>query len=231
MCISATASFGASAILGITGIAAIKNTRMPSLKLFSGIPLLFAFQQFTEGFVWLTLKNPDFAFLQKVPVFFFLAIALVVWPTIVPLSVLLPEKIHMRRKMIQVFLGVGVFVSLFMLYCLLFTDISASVSWYHVHYTVSYPIAASKYYIFFYFAPTVIPLFISSVKGVKLFGAIVLISFIATHIYFSENVVSVWCFFAALISIVIVSIVVRYNKEGVNDEVMSSERDMEMGNI
>lgn len=53
MCFSATASFTASAVLGITGIATLRQVKFKSLIFLACLPLLFAIQQFNEGLIWL----------------------------------------------------------------------------------------------------------------------------------------------------------------------------------
>jgi hypothetical protein len=212
MCFSAAASFVASGILGTVGVIAVSKTKTASFRVLSGIPLLFSVQQFTEGFVWLSLQNPDYTGWQPVPVFIFLAIALVIWPVIVPLSVLLPEKKPVLKKILAAFLVWGIIIAGFMLYYLLFTDVSASMLSFRVHYSIGYPVDRFHLYGLFYFVPTVVPLFLSSVKRIKLFGLVMLASYIVTHIFFRENVISVWCFFAALISIVIIVVIIKANK-------------------
>ncbi len=100
MCFSTSASFGAGAILAVIGVASIKKAKSPSETFFASIPLIFSFQQFTEGFVWLSLSNPTYAFLQQISTYTFLFIAQVIWPTWVPLSIFLLEK-KSKRKIIQ----------------------------------------------------------------------------------------------------------------------------------
>ncbi|MFA6924650.1 MAG: DUF6629 family protein [Bacteroidales bacterium] len=207
MCFSAEASFVASSALCVAGVVAIKKNQTPSHILLAGIPLFFSLQQFTEGFVWLTLTNPDYATLQKIPVHVFLIFALVVWPVLVPLSVMLIEKNEKRKKTLKILFCFGAIFSFYMTYCLLFRDVTAKIMFLHIRYDVDYPIILPKFRGIIYFIPSVIPPFISSIKKIKIFGGAVLLSFIITNIYFKENVVSVWCFFAAIISVVIILVV------------------------
>jgi len=57
MCFSATASFGASAVLGVIGIVAVAKAKTNPQRVFATIPLIFSVQQLSEGFLWLSLKN------------------------------------------------------------------------------------------------------------------------------------------------------------------------------
>jgi hypothetical protein len=60
MCFSASASFGASLVLSVIGVATIKNTRHREQLPFASIPFVFAVQQFSEGVLWLTLPYSDY---------------------------------------------------------------------------------------------------------------------------------------------------------------------------
>ena len=80
MCFSAGASFGAGAILSVVGVASIRKAQSPSKILFASIPLLFAMQQITEGFLWLSVTDPTYASLEQVTTFGFLFFAQVAWP-------------------------------------------------------------------------------------------------------------------------------------------------------
>jgi hypothetical protein len=211
MCISAGASFGASAILLVVGVVTIKKTKSSSALVFSSIPLLFAIQQFIEGFMWMTLTNPDYLSMQKYPTYGFLFFALVVWPTIVPLSVYLIEENLKLKKVQLVFTIIGIMLSVFMIVTLLFYDVKSSILTFHIHYEVAYPWELPFFKGIVYFIPTAVPLFISSVKWMKIFGVAIALSFLVTNMYFKENNVSIWCFFAALFSIIILSIVWKMN--------------------
>lgn len=213
MCFSATASFAAGAVLTAAGVVAIKKVHKPSQLLFAGIPLLFAVQQFTEGFVWLSLTSADPPGWQKIPVLVFLLLAVVVWPAMVPLSIMLLEKNATRKKILSVLFGISVLLSCFMLYTLIFRNVSANIMSFHIHYEVEYPFELPYLKGIPYFIAVVLPQFISSIKRMKLFGVAIILSFIVTNIYFEENVVSVWCFFAAIISIIVISVIWKQTNE------------------
>ncbi len=68
MCFNANASFGASAVIGVIGILALRKVKNPSHYAFAGIPLLFAIQQFVEGVLWLALKQPHSILKQQIAI-------------------------------------------------------------------------------------------------------------------------------------------------------------------
>jgi hypothetical protein len=100
MCFSASASFGAGALLVVIGVASLKKTHHHSQYLFAGIPLIFGIQQIAEGVLWLTLRNEDALNLQIISTYVFLFFAQIVWPVWVPTAILLLEH-KMNRSIYQ----------------------------------------------------------------------------------------------------------------------------------
>lgn len=206
MCFSAGASFGAGAVLAAIGIATIKRSRGPSQMAFAGIPLIFAVQQICEGFVWLSLTNPLYASWRQLAAYIFLAFAQVVWPSWVPFSILLVENDKHRKRLLYAALGLGVFVSCYLAYRLVTQNIHAEIIGMHISYVLGAPGTMLHYSAIVYFIVTVSPSFISTVKRMRLFGFSIMISYAITAMFFHDYQLSVWCFFAAIISIVVFSI-------------------------
>src|SRR6478735_5488520 len=119
MCFSAGASFGAGIILSVIGVASIKKVQTSSQIIFACIPLIFAVQQITEGFVWLSLSNSAYASSQQVATYNFLFFAQVVWPIWVPFAIFKLEPKERRRRAEIILVIIGVLVSLYFAYCLL----------------------------------------------------------------------------------------------------------------
>jgi hypothetical protein len=200
MCFSPEASFAGSVVISSIGVAAIKSVRTPSQKIFAGIPLLFGIQQFAEGVLWLTIPYPEYELLQKISTFLFLLMARVIWPMMIPLSVLLMEKIERKKKTLRILLAMGLSVSFYYTYCLLFLHVTPNIAEHHIQYISDYPESLATPVFGIYFVASIVPLFISSVQRTKLLGALMFVSSIATMIFFMHYLTSVWCFFAALIS-------------------------------
>jgi hypothetical protein len=203
MCFSASASFGASAILAIAGVASIKKVQALSQLMFASIPIIFSIQQFTEGFVWLTLTNDKYKDLQNIPIYIFVIFAQVIWPVWVPLSILLVEKNSNRRKVFSVLAGIGLIISIYHIYCLASYHIGATVSPYHINYELDFPLRHFAILGSFYLLTIIMPPLISSIKGMSLIGILLLSSFLISKLYFNDFVISVWCFFAALVSLLV----------------------------
>ena len=198
MCFSASASFSASAILAVAGMISLKKVEKPSQLPFAFVPVLFSLQQFTEGLVWIALK--DHEHWKNIPIYLFLFIAQVLWPFWVPLSVWLIEENEHRKKELQVFLFSGSILSLYLGFCLFFYKADAIITPYHIHYELYFPQNITTLVGIIYFLSTIIAPFLSTHKRMKFLGTFNLLSFIVSEIFFKDYLVSVWCFFSALIS-------------------------------
>jgi hypothetical protein len=212
MCFSAEASFGASAVIGTLGVVTLKKAKTTNQIPFASIPLLFAVQQASEGMLWIGLSSANHDSWKHFPVYIFLIFAQLVWPVWIPFSTLQLEHNRKRRTIIKVILGMGTLVSLYLMYCMFVYDLKAEIHSGHIKYTLSFPMAFAWISSVFYFVPTVVPLFVSSFKRIQLLGLAVLAAFVFSKIYFAEHLISVWCFFAAILSLVILWITSKFKK-------------------
>lgn len=210
MCFSASASFGASAILAGAGVVAIKKIESPRMLAFAGTPLLFGLHQLSEGMVWLSLSDPELASWQDTFTYFYLFIAQLTWPVWVPFAVWLMEPNQARKKMLSWFMLIGGVFAVYLIYCFLTYQVSAVVETGHIRYQMQFPNLGFRRVL--YFLATIVPLFLSSLKWMKLLGGSFLGSLILTFIFYTKCVISVWCFFAALLS-ALVLLVIASNKE------------------
>jgi len=207
MCFSTTASFVSGAILTAIGVASIKKVTSRSQILFACIPFIFAIQQFSEGFVWLSLLNSTNHLWQHISTYCFLIFAIVIWPAWVPISMFMIEKKRTPKILLGIISVMGILFSILSTVYLVFYDSKAQITSYHIHYELQIPASAKLLIGIMYLIPTVISNFISGFKEVKVMGVFVLISYCISHFYFNDYVISVWCFFSALISITVYFII------------------------
>ena len=207
MCFCATASFGAGIVLSVIGVAAIKKTNHPSQILFASIPLIFAVQQISEGFLWVTLPNPENAQIQKILTFVFLFFAQIVWPFWVPLAILLFEKKSGRKKIQKALVFTGVLLALYFAYCLLTFNVQAKIIGYHISYIQDYPNSLKSFCVILYAIATILPPIFSHVKRMWMLGLTIFLSYIISAIFYENYILSVWCFFASIISVSIYAII------------------------
>jgi hypothetical protein len=201
------ASFTSGVILSTIGVVAINKVHTPAQTAFASVPLVFGIQQFAEGTVWLALSHPDYAHLQQWGTYAFLFIARVLWPVLMPLAVLMMEKDDRRIRILRVMLGMGAVVGLYYIYCLLFLSVTPQIMDHHIQYISDFPRSTADIVFLIYVIAAIPPLFISSMKRTRLLGLLMLLSCIITGIFYVEYLTSVWCFFAALVSVVVLWIV------------------------
>lgn len=213
MCFSAGASFGASFILGTIGIITITKVKKPTQVPFASIPLIFSVQQSAEGLLWLVLSDSAHDSWRYYPIFIFLFFAQILWPTWIPWSVLLLEKNEVRRKILKVLLVFGIFLSAYLLYCMVAFGIDAELSKGHIRYILDFPEEFVLLSGSIYFVSTVIVHFVSSLRSMKVLGLSILMSLVISYFYFEDHLISIWCFFAAILSVVILWIVQDINRD------------------
>jgi len=203
MCFSPEASFAGGIIIASIGIFTIKKVHKPSQLVFASIPLFFGIQQIAEGFVWITTPLPEYSYFQKFFTYWFLIMADVLWPLIIPLSVLLMEKAKKKIKILKVIFVMGLFLSIYYAYCFWFYAVTPQIMDYHVQYNTDFPKSVAIPAFIVYLFVTITPLFISSIKKMKWLGILMFSSCLVSVVFFTQYLASVWCFFAALISGVI----------------------------
>lgn len=209
MCFSAEASFVAGTALSVIGIETIRKSQTGSQLFFSSIPLIFGAQQIVEGFLWLSFINLNFISLKVLSTYIFLIFAQILWPTWVPFSILLLENEKKRKKILYFFLLIGLTVSIILAHSLLTGNITSEIIGHHISYNLDISYSTILVLSPLYFAATVLPAFFSSSKGMWILGFLILTSYIVTKIFFENYVISVWCFFGAVISIVVYSIIIN----------------------
>jgi hypothetical protein len=212
MCFSATASFGSGVVLAAIGVSTLKLTRKPSHLVFACIPFLFAIQQVSEGFVWLTLQRPEYAKWQSLPIHVFMVFAHIVWPFWITLSALLLEPKAGRKKILTLLFGVAIVLSGSEIYYMAQNPISAEVSGHHVQYIFDYPPIYVTLTGIVYGLVTIVPCFISSIKRMWLLGVCFTASLLFSAFFYQAYLLSVWCFFAAILSIIIYLIIDHHQK-------------------
>lgn len=213
MCFSAGASFTVGASLLVPGYYAIKRTQSPGMLAFSTTPIVFCFHQVAEGFLWLSLKNPDFASWYKPALYGYSFISQPIWPIWVPLIMWLMETDKSRKKILNYFLILGIASSLYMFYCLITYDISAVAENGHIRYYRDFPYLNIMRPL--NFMTIAITPFLSTLRYTKLLAAAMMAALILTYIFFTNYLISVWCFFAAILSLLII-LVINANRKPVN---------------
>ena len=211
MCFSPTASFTAGVGLLIVGGITMRQARRPADMPFAAIPVFFAIQQLIEGALWLTFpdKAPSLStFLTNA----YSVFSHVLWPVYVPIAVLLLETVRWHRIVHSAIAVAGAAVGVYLLYFLATVPIVATVIGNHIDYK------SPHFYIVIvmvlYVLGTCVSSLLSSHFWVRMFGVVSFLSFAAAGYFYKIWFISVWCFFAAVLSSIVLVYFLRRNESG-----------------
>ena len=203
MCFSATASFSAGALLlgigTLTWRSALATHQRRALP-FAAIPMLFAMQQLIEGVIWLTF-SAEVTGLNVVLTHGYSFFSHVLWPVYVPVAVLLMEPSAWRRRALTAFVAAGATVGFYLLYVLVAFPVVSKPTGQHIEYDSPHFFAAATMTL--YLLSTALSPLLSTHRMVVVFGTLSLLSFGAAYAFYATWFISVWCFFAALLSAVV----------------------------
>lgn len=213
MCFSAEASFGAGIVLTAIGAATLKKEKRPNEIYFASIPLIFGAQQITEGLLWLALQGKIDKAFELPATYIFLFIAQVIWPLWIPYSIYKLERVENRKRALKWLIAVGVFVALYNIYCFLNFDFKANIDGKHISYPKEYPFHLEYVLLIGYNLVTLVPSFVSSVKRMWEVSLGLLVFYIITGVFYQLYFVSIFCFFASIISIAVLFIMNEIRKQ------------------
>lgn len=200
MCFSATASFTAGAVLLGIGSLTLRSVEHRREVVFAAIPVLFAIQQLMEGVIWLTFQH-DAPHLNTVMTHAYSFFSHVLWPVYVPVAVLLIEPLLSRRQALRAFAAGGIGLGVYLLYMLVAFPTISRITGQHIEYVSPHFFAVAVMTL--YLLSTTVSPIISSHPMVKVFGVLALLAFGLAYYFYAVWFISVWCFFAALLSAVI----------------------------
>ena len=203
MCFSATASFSAGALLLGIGALTLRSalaTHQRRALPFAAIPMLFAVQQLIEGVIWLSFSH-EAPLLNWVMTHVYSFFSHVLWPVYVPVAVLLMEPAGWRHRALIAFVAAGAAVGAYLLYILLAFPVVSRPTGQHIEYDSPHFFAAVTMTL--YLLSTALSPLLSTHRMVVVFGALALLSFGAAYAFYATWFISVWCFFAALLSAVV----------------------------
>jgi hypothetical protein len=223
MCFSASVSFGATTVLVPTGLYALQQARRLQAPYWvMGLtPVFFGIQQGFEGRVWqmLDMQTPEAAVPYALGFLFFSHFLWLWW---IPLASYVVEPGAVRRRL---FLGLGTFG--FVAGSLIYITLLSHPDWlapatrqHSIVYDISTPyrgainigIPPSALYALI----ILVPLLGSSHRHIRTFGGLVALSVMLASVAWGYAFVSVWCFFAAVISFYLVLMIRKLSTEPEN---------------
>jgi hypothetical protein len=199
MCSSAIVSFSAATGLSLLGMLTIGKANSNQDILLASFPCLFAIQQTFEGLVWLSKIDSNFSRLESIGTYGFLLFATFLWLILSPLSIYsLEQDVGRRRILLGLTVGgllLGIYLFGWIIYFGVEPQTFSGNLFYDLRFIPGYEV--SKY---LYLVIISLPFAIARSSALKLFGGSIVLSFIAAQLLFQMTLVSVWCFFAAILS-------------------------------
>jgi hypothetical protein len=201
VCFSAEADFVSGAVIGAAGIATltkVENRRELALGM---LPLALAVHQVIEGFVWRGLEDTTSNSSSDLAVHLYVVFAWVVLPVLVPLAILLVEPRVHRRRVMAGFVALGGAVGAYLLSAMLEGDVTAHVAEHTIQYGGAGRFAGVATLL--YVVATCGPPLLSSYRTIVWFGLANLVAVAVIAFVQADGLTSVWCAWAAVISVLI----------------------------
>ena len=200
MCFAPEADAVVGGIVIGVGIDALRHVRRPEQIALASLPLLFGLHQLTEAFVWWGLRGNLAESVEHVAVWVYLVFAFSVLPVLVPVGVGLIERVTARRWVMCGFGALGLAVATALTVAMVRGPIHAIIEDRHVAYTVD-AVAHGGQLTALYVVATCGALLASSYRDIARLGALNLVAVPVLMWLTLSGLVSLWCFWAAVISI------------------------------
>ncbi|MCX6793368.1 MAG: hypothetical protein NTY12_05125 [Candidatus Falkowbacteria bacterium] len=202
MCFSAPASFVAGAVLSSAGVITLKKVKNKKQIPLALVPLLFGIQQIIEGFVWISF-GWGMPKLNIIATYGFTFFSHILWPIFIPIAVFLVET-DLRRKKIIMFCGaLGLIASFYSFLLMIMFPVSSQINCNSLQYIFSSLGLPFFIHSALYLIATCLVCLISSHRLIKIFGVAAIIFLIISYYFYTVTFASVWCFFAAILSLII----------------------------
>lgn len=219
MCFSPEADFTASVVVGAVGVETLRRVRSRRELIVGALPLLFALHQFTEAFVWLGLRGQVSSGLDHTATYIYVIYAYAVLPVIVPVGFYLIEPSSTRRLWVLPCIVLGLLVGGYLLWQVTQYPIYAHEQASCINYVTNTPLetpAAAAYVI-----ATCTPALLSSRRYLRWFGVVNLVGVAIAISVRETEFTSVWCLYAALVSVLILE---HFRRQRRLERAMSSAR-------
>lgn len=201
MCFSAEADLIAGVLVGGAGVDALRHVRHKREYALAALPVVFGIHQLIETFTWWGLDDRIPAGIGEAATWAYLVIAFLL-PAFVPWSVALVERDPRRRRMVLPFIALGLAVTGALMVGLFTGPVTAEIAGRYIAYDISLDYGGQI--VALYVAATCIPLLLSSRRSIVVFGVLNLAAVTALAWLMATGVISLWCAWAAVASLVIV---------------------------
>jgi hypothetical protein len=183
-------------------VVALREVRHVREVPFASLPLLFALHQLSEAVVWAGFEDHAVSDpLRQVALWAYVGFAMVVLPTLFPLSVLLLEPQGSRLR-VAPFVFLGVAMSVVFAVEVFSAPVTVVI---HPH-ALEYATGIRHGFLLSigYVVAVIGPALLSGYRSVVAFGLVNLVGLIVVAVVYLEAFASLWCVYAALTSALVV---------------------------
>ncbi len=200
MCFAPEADALVGVIVVAVGADALRHVREPKQIPLAALPLLFGVHQLTEAFVWWGLQGSVSHALERTAVWTYLLFAFGALPMLIPLAAGLVEPLRERRRIIAAFGLLGLGVGSTLTFAMFRGAIHAMIDGRHIEYQVD-AVGRGGQVTALYVIATCGALIASSYRDLAALGVLNLVAVPVLMWMTLSGFVSLWCFWAAIVSI------------------------------
>jgi hypothetical protein len=202
MCFSPGADAVVGGIVVAVGVDALRHVREPKQILLASLPLLFGLHQIDEAFVWWGLQGGVSESLERVSIWVYVLFALVAVPILVPAAVFAVEPSVGRRRVIATFAALGIAVGVSLAISIFRGSVDAPHHGRQIGYDVS-ALSQGGRLTALYVVAACGALVACSYRDLAALGVLNLIAVPILMWLTVNGFISLWCFWAAIVSVVI----------------------------
>jgi len=207
VCFSVEADVVAGAILLPMAVVSLREVRHARELPFASLPLLFALHQLAEAVIWATYDEHAVSEPRgHVAVWVYVGFALVVLPTLFPLSVLLLEPQGDRLR-VAPFVVLGAVLSLVYAVEVFSAPVTVVVHPHALEYATG--LSHGGFLAVAYVVAVIGPAVLSGYRSVVTFGWVNLAGLLVVAVVYQDAFASLWCVYAALTSALVMVHMIR----------------------
>ncbi|CUR54577.1 conserved membrane hypothetical protein [metagenome] len=207
MCFSVEADVVAGLVVLPMAVVSLREVRHVREVPFASLPLLFALHQLTEALVWAHYEDgwasPQFG---ETAVWLYVGFAMVVLPTLFPLSVLLLEPQGARLR-VAPFVVLGAVLSVVFAVEIFTAPVTVVVHPHALEYATG--LTRGDLLSVLYVVAVIGPALFSGYRSIVAFGLVNLAGLLVVAVAYLDAFASLWCVYAALTSALVVVHMIR----------------------
>ncbi|MET3962717.1 hypothetical protein ABIE44_002651 [Marmoricola sp. OAE513] len=200
MCFAPEADLVAGVVVTAIGVDTLRRTSRRELLPLAALPLVFGVHQLIETLVWWNLRGEVSDCVGRPAAWIYALIALCIVPVLVPVAFVRADAIS-SRPLARLLVAAGVVSATILFLTLLFGTMHAGIKGHHIDYHVGTPWL--PFTLGLYVVATCAPGLLANSPPLRVFGAANLVVVVLLMWLAQSALVSLWCVWAAISSVLI----------------------------